>query len=386
MASAREDAPILANSSPSLRVTACSSMPSSSAISRFVLPWTRLRSSCASWSSAPSLALSVAVRDDGGVLDRPRQPRHLAPDRSAEPPDTHVLVHRALRDHRERELAGADCIASHSGAPARHQERSRPAARRPGTGPRASPTAATPSPRARDPRPPRSGLARKLDPSEGGVGLRAPRRVARERGRELRRLGGRALGELEQLVVLALDPEARRLHGQTRQRLAPGGRQPRLGRELHGPLQVLPHPRRVAGGRTREPAPRLQATRAERGRMLRGDRRRPVEPRSSPARPRPCRRAPSPCRRPPGTRASDRRSPRACACACSPSRERQIRDHLRAREHVDPVEHLRLERRALALVREGLRLRGQPTDLLDVPCRARAQVDVRRPVQVAHAR
>jgi Major Facilitator Superfamily. len=54
VASAREDAPILANSSPSLRVTACSSMPISAAISRLVLPWTRLRSSCASWDSAPS--------------------------------------------------------------------------------------------------------------------------------------------------------------------------------------------------------------------------------------------------------------------------------------------------------------------------------------------
>ena len=102
------------------------------------------------------------------------------------------------------------------------------------------------------------------------------------------------------------------------------------------------------------PAPGLEPARAERARMLGGDRRGAVDPRPGLVDVAEVEDRPSPSRRRPGTRGSDRRSPSRTRWASSALRERQVGDHLRAREHVRAVEHLRLERRALALVRERL--------------------------------
>ena len=88
--------------------------------------------------------------------------------------------------------------------------------------------------------------------------------------------------------------------------------------------------------------------------MLRRDRRRPIDPRPrlvdlarGPG-------APSRCR--PAARNSSARSPisRACAWACSPRESARSGITFARANTCDAVEHLRLERRALALVRERL--------------------------------
>ena len=56
-------------------------------------------------------------------------------------------------------------------------------------------------------------------------------------------------------------------------------------------------------------------------------------------------------------------------------RECEVGDDLRAGEDLDAVEHLRLDRGALALARERCHLRSQAPDLLD-PLRSPEQMDV----------
>ena len=86
VASARDEVPILANSSPSLRATAGSSSPSSSAISAFVRPWIRQRRSSASASSsamvgsrpsAPAHTSSGPVSAESSRTTGPRNQRTL---------------------------------------------------------------------------------------------------------------------------------------------------------------------------------------------------------------------------------------------------------------------------------------------------------------------
>ena len=64
----------------------------------------------------------------------------------------------------------------------------------------------------------------KLDLRERRFRLRRPRWVAGEFGRESCGLAGRALGELQQVIVPELDPQPRCFQRQTRQRLALDGR------------------------------------------------------------------------------------------------------------------------------------------------------------------
>ena len=115
---------------------------------------------------------------------------------------------------------------------------------------------------------------------------RAPRRPAAPHGgcpgsggRELRRLARPRARRARAARRPRLGAQARRLQREAGERLAPRGGQARLGGELHGPLQVRPHPRGVPRRGVGDPAPRLQPARAQRRRMLRGDRRGPVDPR-----------------------------------------------------------------------------------------------------------
>ena len=218
------------------------------------------------------------------------------------------------------------------------------------------------------------------DGCESGICLGSPGRMARQNVHELLGLFGGALCEGEQLLVARRGAERRGLARERRERLAACGGPPLLRREADCPLEVLPHPLRVAGRRADEPAHGLQLSCPKRRRLGRCHLRGAPEPRFG------------------LVDLPQLEVSRGEACSCRElerpvsqhtsqpvgvlaAREREIGHDLGAREDLHAVEHLRLDRRALALARQRCHLRCQPPDLLD-PVRRSEHVEIESEVDV----
>ena len=216
--------------------------------------------------------------------------------------------------------------------------------------------------------------ARERDLGERCVGFRSPRRVAGEDAHELLRVLRRSFGQREQLLVGAVGAEQRCLQGEPGQRLAACRGASLLRREPNGALEMLAHPLGVSrhGARHATRGIELAGAKGSRvdGRCLRGA----VEPRLR------LLDLPQLEMRQRETRGrGELERPVAQQACVSVSflapREREVGDDLRAGEDLDAVEHLRLDRGALALARERGHLRSQAPDLLD-PLRSPEQMDV----------
>ena len=105
---------------------------------------------------------------------------------------------------------------------------------------------------------------------------RAPRRPGRPRARGRGASTDRSEASAADRSASAISSSSpsshaqpRRLDRQARERLASRGRQARVGRLLHGALQVRAHAGGVTGGRIRDPPPGLEPARTERARDAR---------------------------------------------------------------------------------------------------------------------